>query len=356
MFTAKQTNSLKKHKRALFICNYGFGNVLIILPILSALEQKYSSLKYFCTDHDLFHNKQLLAKAGVSHLEGFVKSIWRRFLPEDTSAILEFASSHKVTLIVNMRLEASSFDKNYLLFKEEAEHEGVTCWDLHDFGLSKEVSPISIKIQRMFSLHGAELGKINRTWLRAAYVTEDVSEDNKITVAVHTGAKQSCKRWNAKNWSRLINQTLDNIITKLLLFSGIEEQEKEYARRILQNVNDDIIRKCEFINDQTIDKVFSFLAKADLIITHDTFVAHFAAACGIPVVVFYTVTNGRIWQPVTTSAFSFVQSHEALKCSEMKVDGTCKRYYSTCEFECSSGVQLSEATTRVQEMLDIISK
>ena len=84
--------------------------------------------------------------------------------------------------------------------------------------------------------------------------------------------------------------------------------------------------------------------------------AHFAAACGIPVVVFYTVTNGRIWQPVTTSAFSFVQSHEALKCPEMKVDGTCKRYYSTCDLECSSGVQLSEATTRVQEMLDIISK
>jgi ADP-heptose:LPS heptosyltransferase len=339
--------------RCLVVANYGIGNVIMLLPLLTAAARRLRICVMFSTDHPLLHDRTLLRESGLGAFDGFVKPLWRRFLPEDRRALFAFLRREDVRLVLNLRLEAPAFDPNYFDFKAEATARGLTCWDLHEFGLSQAPCPVATKIERMLRGHGMAVGPVRRDWLHEAFrrPPERVSRPH---VAIHTGASQSPKRWPLPHWRKVLAHLLATYPFHVSLFGGISPEEQDYARAIYAPFAAEADGRCELIVNRPIGEVFERLAAADLILTHDTFVSHLAAACGIPAIVLYTVTDGRIWRPLATSPFFSIQSKPALQCPNMKPDGTCTRYYDACELTCSTGVKVADVVHRIAEAVGVL--
>jgi ADP-heptose:LPS heptosyltransferase len=90
----------------------------------------------------------------------------------------------------------------------------------------------------------------------------------------------------------------------------------------------------------SLDGLRDWISSLDVLISHDTVAVHLAAALGCPVVGLYLATDGAIWSPVALpGTLTVAQSAVALRCSLMKPDGTCRRYYRDCPAPCRVGVR-----------------
>ncbi len=332
------TFKASEHKRALIINNMGNGNVIMTLPILAALEDKLPQLEYFCLDQPLMRADWILNAAGISGLRGFVPPLWRRFLPKDKDKILQYLLDNGITWIINLRLQSPGHDEDYLAFKRLAREHGIECWDLHDFGISSYPFPFTFKVQQLSKLHGIVLD-VDYTWLRDTFAPTTAQQHGK-TLNVYLGASEPKKRWQPSSWIRYIETQLSQQADyDVCLMSGITQEERAYAEEIFEGISPKYRSRVSlYTSNGSMYETMLQLSRASIIITHDTFAAHFAAACGIKCIIIFLATDARVWRPISRAPYQPVQSKLSLACKHMKPDGTCTKYYADCDAPCRFGV------------------
>jgi len=321
------------HENAMIISNGGMGSVILLMPVMSFLERKFPKIGYFYQGHPVFQETGLDSICNLRNTKGYYNPNWRKFLPADVPDIFEFIKSRNITFVCDLRLRDPKDDEHFFHFRELATKKGIECWSLHDYGISTEMTRIYEKITKLFSMHGISLPQVSPAWLRGVY--NPVQDDFKKTISIWLGTSCSCKRWDEQNWIDLIGWILNNTQNRIQIISGKSESEIEYASYIYTLASQDYqSNRLEFVHQKSLSYLLTMVAQSDFVITHDTFVTHFAAASAIPQIILYCSSDSRIWQPTTYSPISVVQSKYALDCSQMQINGICKLQSKNCDLGC----------------------
>lgn len=121
-------------------------------------------------------------------------------------------------------------------------------------------------------------------------------------VAFHIGAGQDAKRWPEGHWKKLtarVSQETD----ALILWIG--DRDADDRSRIVLSLLDPKDRErsiviCHLLN---LGELGTLLRMCDLLVTHDSGPAHVAAACGIPILVLFSLVNDPDeWRPLSPRA------------------------------------------------------
>lgn len=340
-------------KRAIIFSNNGLGNAIMLMPVFRAIEDTFPQLKYFIQSSPAYFEASFAKIAGLRNVWGLFYPQWRRFAKEDIDEIVNFIIASKVDVVFNFRLESPNQDSDFFEFQEIITQMGVDCWSLHDFGISTEQTLIADKIKKMFKLHGIELGAINKNWLQGVY--NPVPSKFNETVSFYLGASRSCKRWESHCWVSVLDWFLKTFDIAVRVVSGMSREEQDYANFVYTCLTEGGHGgEVSLVSGRCFSDVLTILSESDMIVTHDTFVSHFVAACRIPAVVLYTATDSDVWQPKSDAPLAIIQSDAALLCPEMKVDGTCRKYYQSCNMTCKNGVTVDEVCEAVSEVFEYV--
>ncbi len=323
---------------SLVVTNDGLGNGIIILPFLAILERVDRKHQFWHTQNEILKCEEFLKQAEVSGNVGDVPALWRRFNPKDHCAMIEFMREHMVGRLINLRLTCREDDANYFQFRDLARERDVDCWDLYECGDSIYNAPIGISLERLLLRKGLPPGSHDRRWL-GTFGNSGHGRYQQPTLALCLSASQKKKRWSPHLWSQLATRAIRAADARVLIFAGRSREEKTYARQAFDGLCMSVpSAKAKLIEDLSLEDFARALRQASYAVTHDSFVSHLCAAMAIPSITLFLCTNSRIWRPYGLGGSRIIQSQEALDCERMKRDGTCERYYKTCEATCAAGI------------------
>lgn len=324
-------------KKVIIIHNHGLGNVLMLAPMLRAMEASNAHLQYLVMDHPLWHDELILRHAGLKNLTGFLPADWRRFDTHSQKYLLNYARRNEVDGIINLRLEDPLQDGNYFAFHEQAARMQLPCFDLHQDGRSVSMRPIYEMLGRRLFDAGLLRERVDWFWLNDAMIpAADRIKDPSISLWL--GASRPSKRWALDLWVDFVNQVMERFPHRIRLYSGLSFEEHAFARALMDRIPYPMQERLLLQQPSSVLTLLGTLKTTDWLVTHDTFVAHLAAAARIPTTALYITTNSAVWAPYHGEEFRVLQSPLSLHCDSMKRDGTCRLYYGSCKQTCRSGL------------------
>jgi hypothetical protein len=254
--------------------------------------------------------------AGVRGFAGTVPSLWRRFA--DPAAMIERARAEGIELLLNLRLEDPALDGAWFAARPRFEAAGLRCVDLYDQGGLDGARPIARRIERRLCEEGLLRGPLAPAWL--AHLRRPALG----TLAVFLGASLAIKRWPAARWIELADRLLAEGAPRVQLLAGSGAGELAYADEIHAALHTRWPTRVELVAGLDLASLTALLAGAELLISHDTFALHLAAALGLPAAGLFLSTLAAVWSPAQVVA---AQAACVQTCPAMKPNGTCQGYY-----------------------------
>lgn len=302
-----------KDMSTLIFNNGGLGNGIIIHPILLAVEGL--DIRYFHIENEFLR----IRWGDLPSLIEFVPSIWRRF--GDLDAIVDFIEQNEVTRVLNGRKEDRRSDGDYFRFKELATSRGYEVFDLHADNVDN-TRPISIQMETMFRNAFMDLPEVNWGWLGS-------SKSSNYDLLMYVGSAILGKSLGVDQILRTYHSVREeHPSAKLHLVAGRLPYEQELIEDVRARIQGD-----EYIcieNIENLEEAIAGVMDARVILTTDTYFSHLAGATGKPTYTIFIKTNGVIWRPDNQPLSHALQSQLPLECVDMKVDGTCREFYGTC--------------------------
>ena len=333
---------LFQHKAALLFMNGGLGNGVILAPMLKDLEEAFPNLVYYAPQNGMLTQPWVTESLQFTGPQMVLPDVWRRFLPVDHDAIFEFASHVGATLVINLRKEAAEQDGNYFQFRHRAAAAHIECWDLHELQQPILGLPIGAQAAELLRMHNVPGRQRQRSWASGRY------RPRRGVIGLCVGASAQGKRWPAADWSVVVSELLRQR-WQVEIASGTSDEERAIARLVTEEYPDEIRVRLPTAPAQWHDWVTGLYA----LISNDTLAVHVAAALGCPTVALYLSTNGSIWAPLAEPRMlCAVQSRSALDCEAMKVDGTCRNFYSQCHTSCGKDITPKKVLHGFSQVVD----
>ena len=322
--------------RILIMNNSGIGNGIIIFPFLIRLNLIKPGFRFWHVKNAIFENKAFRLHAKLFGYMGSVPPLWRRFSLEYQPFIIRFIRRHAIGTVINLRMQETELDLDYLVFKERFSSE-VDFWDLHEMGDEIYMQSIHDTIRKLFERKTGEVFYNHSNWL--SFLRKKPSQKKAPKrIGLYLGASQAKKRWKAFHWHDLIVHLLENEPYDIHLLPGLSNNEQSLAYKLNKSIDGSKRHRLSVTNSMDLWSFTRFISECEYLLTNDTFVSHLAAAIGVPQIVIFLVTDNKIWKPDYGCQFEFVQSQEPYKCSEFQRNGTCLRYYGICGRTCGKDV------------------
>ncbi len=345
---------MTEFQRVLIINNNGIGNAVIALPSIALLARSMGNVSFWHLENVAFESKLISGALGFDGYRGSVPSIWRRFPCRHQDAMLTFMRERRINLLLNIRLSCPSEDSSFFLFRSRIEALGIRCWDLYQLGDVIFSQPVGASIWNLVNrgLGSLMTARPDLLWLSGVKPTEG-RYDYPKTVAFFMGASQPKKRWPEERWAQLSQCVLQSTPYHLAFLPGSTDTELAAARRIEARVRKGFNHRMSLCVTMSLDQLITVLSRSQAVVTNDTVTSHLAASLGIPTVALYLVTASKIWRPLSRAPFCAVQSQRAIECSEMKMDGTCSRFYSECQVPCGNDVTPERVYAALADVLEV---
>lgn len=276
-------------KRVLIIRSGAVGDLILTLPVLSALKKRYSDLSI-----DMMGDPVRLSLLQHS---GFVDDVLpvddRRFTPF-------FAPGGAPSSSVSRDLRLYDAMLSYL-----PDPNGVFAENLRRFasgpvltGQSRPLDGRRIHMTRVLldALKPLGIGTtVNppRVDVPLSIAPDDVREleaEHRL-VAIHPGSGGAEKCWPAENYGALIDQLTESGFRPMITFGPADHLIR---RRLLPWIE---TRDVLVIEDRSLIEVTALYARCRTMIGNDSGMTHLAAATGTPVIALFGSTDPAVWGP-----------------------------------------------------------
>jgi ADP-heptose:LPS heptosyltransferase len=328
----------------------GIGNGFMVLPLLSELERVAPEISYFHIDNPVFHSEMLMRAARLERFLGVVPSIWRRVGPADHDEIRRFIAEQRIDVIVSLRNEGPRRDVGFEQFRREWTGGDLEFWTLDQAELLTLNSRNLVAAQiSLFCRHGIELSGARSGWLREQFSSR--ATHTRTRIGLFTGVSQTAKRWMAERWITLGERLLDESDADLVIYAGLDDEERHLAAEVLEHLSARHIARCTLVQGLPLESFVAHLATLDLLISNDTSSIHIAAALDLPAVGLYFSTVGEVWGG-HSERFTYVQSRTGLSCPFLKPDaGNCDYYYGGCPAPCRYDVTAERVWSAIEHLV-----
>jgi hypothetical protein len=331
----------------MFVNFGGAGNAIAALGLFRLIAESHPNMLLLHGESSFFSDSRILSIAGLSRVAVY-PPLWRRFLREDWTDILEFCELRGVCRIVNMRNEGPTRDAGYAAFKA-AYAEKFLFFDLDD-AVEDQRSDAE---QNLFARHvdlarraGLTNARSVGPWLSLDR-TGPASE--RRTVLFYPHASQDTKLWPQANWIGL-GERLGGADVTLQVASGSTEREQRYAADIVATLDAGPRSGSVSVRPTNdIHLLIDAIAPADLLISNDTAAIHVAAATNTRTVGIYLSTDVAIWGG-RSDRFVGLQSRIGMDCPDQKPGvGNCTKFYEYCPAPCRDGISVDQVVSAVKE-------
>jgi heptosyltransferase-2 len=163
-----------------------------------------------------------------------------------------------------------------------------------------------------------------------------LSEDARVLV-IHPGSDPAY-RWRAERWGSAVDTLVERHGFQVLLSGGPGDAP------VVSEVRSALKRQVPDLLHAGLVKILDVVARADLLLTVDTCLAHLASAVGTPAVVLSGPGDPRIWRP-------YGEPHRVLLDSEERCGGCKQPRCPLREHLCMDGIAVEAVLRSVEEVL-----
>lgn len=294
---------LPRPRRILCMKFYGLGNMVILLPVLAALRERFPDAEVdFMT---MPGNTALLERSGLVRRAIAVDSTsLGRFLRSFTSAmrevrgrrydaVLDFEQFVKISCIIGF-LSGTGVRVG---FNTDGQRRGFTYSTRVVYTDSDHTTDIFARLLRPFGITGPlptptlPLGTDDRAAARDFLAASGLAPDHTPLVVLHLGMGMNfyrvpLKRWPPENFAAVADALAERYGAAIVL-TGSGEEERQLIAAARSRMRHAAIDACDRFS---VTELAALLARAHLVVSNDTSVMHLAALMGTPVVAVFGPT------------------------------------------------------------------
>ncbi|WP_187312820.1 putative lipopolysaccharide heptosyltransferase III [Candidatus Williamhamiltonella defendens] len=298
-------------ERILVIKLRHFGDVLLITPLLTTLQQhapnaKIDVLLYSGTEKILSKDKTIhhfwtidrqLKRAGIKAQILGEWALFQSLKKQNYSLILNLSDQWRSAFYARFLKPQFSIGFHY------AKRDNAlwfSCYD-HLVPVSNHVKQHTV-INNLSILDPLKLSKIS-TRVSMSYGSDDIFYVEKILherllsdyILIHPFARWHFKTWSAAYFSQLINY-LTAQREKIVITGGPEKTERDYVLNVIEycNQKDEIVNLVGLVS---FSQLAVLIDRAQVFIGVDSVAMHMAAALKTPSVVLFGPSNIKQWHP-----------------------------------------------------------
>lgn len=312
------------------------------------LEQSLPAVRYFHSAGIIFRDERLIQVLGLRSLLGLVPDDWRKFRAADWETIIHFIREQKIEVIINLRIVAPDYARDYFSFKAQyARH-----LDFCDLSASTDdcaKGGIRARLGAMFQSHLAMRDIPPVHPLQKAFPARAGRERGMIGINIHSGS--AFKLWPMQKWRALCAELAQNGLT-LAIFPGHTAQERERSAELQAAVRGLSPLGVMMLPATDLCSTLERLHEMELIVTTDSWVVHAATALRIDSVGLYLVTAPEVWGGEKEYSWPVVSRHLA-ECENFDPHlGICRNGYEECRLiaQHGDGIEVVDVVRRVSEV------
>ena len=279
-------------KKILIIRAGALGDMIVTLPVLSALKKQYDGLSI---DMMGYSNRLEILKYC-----GYVKNI---FSIDSRSTVPLFMNTTKIdfsslqylqlydSIISYIPDSTGIFEKNIGKISSCSIHIGQSKPNFIDNKNRTHITHVLMKGLSPFGIAPvAEPPKLNVSCLPNPDRTEILDSDKKL-IAIHPGSGGIKKCWPAKSYIKLIEALVEKHYIPVVIFGPADENVKGQILPCIKN------KKIQIVENTSLVSLHKILTRCGGMVGNDSGISHLAAALGVPVVALFGPPDPAIWGP-----------------------------------------------------------
>lgn len=319
LFNPFKFKPLPKNPKSILVVERLFiGDLIVTMPAIRALKQKYTNAKLTVWVHPKM--KEVLQ--GNPNVDEIITETPKK--------------SYDLAVIFHPGLDLGSFKTSLAIFKSKF-RVGSTKVGIREgkgFFLSRETFPtftLKHKLEDNLDVIRSLGIKPNNKHLEL-YALISCPKKYSNAIILHISPQHESHRWSQEKFAQLAD-----ILSKKnkIIFTG-SEKDISYNNQIIS-----LMKSKKAINlagKTSIQELFSIIKSAKQVISVDTGIMHIAAAFNKPLIALFGAGNPRIWAPYSKNAKIIFKEKEACtSCMKHKCQLTDRKYQ-----ECMNKIEIND--------------
>jgi ADP-heptose:LPS heptosyltransferase len=322
--------NLKDINKILFITLSNIGDVILTLPVLSALKDNFPSAVIDVVvgpkPEEVFRKDPRVNRIFIYNKYADLKEKLE-FIKKLRAEKYDLAIDMK-TSIMPMLILAKNRSGIFLKNKRDAEHKRIkhlSC--LIPFG-------IAYREQKNIYIDKDSKGAVDRI------LADNGVQDSDILIGISHGSKSRLKQWTKEGFIDVIKNIMKDQRYKIVLIGDIKETDisKEITRAVKQSGVIDLTGKT------SLGELFALINRFKLLLTCDSASMHIASDLGVRVVALFGPTDPKEYGPRGSKDIILRKN---LKCSP------CKKAQCKLEtHECMKSISASEVFEAIKNLIE----
>jgi heptosyltransferase-3 len=338
--------------KILLIKIWGIGNIVMMLPIVTGISQKYPKARLsfltLAVNRELLDDRPELEKVytvRVSSLWRFLADSFALFMKlrrEKFDIVLDFEQFSRFTSVLTFLMGA----KHTVGFFSERGRRGYLYDQRVAFDNEQHMSRTFFDIARSIGVvPEAREPKALKTSQKGedeiAQFLKDKAVANEFLVGMHIGSSDNFpgRRWPNENFAQLADTLVDTYSATIIFTGGAKE------RALIDQTIE--LMHAPAINSGgrlSISGFIAMIARCDLFFSNDTAPVHIASALDVPIVAFYGPNTPKLYGPIGKQSLVF---YKELPCSPCITNFNAKT--SFCRFPvCIESITVEEVLEGVR--------
>ncbi len=305
----------------------GLGDGIIYYTFFKRICEKYPDSLFFITSNILFADSNLSSVLKLPVNLKIIDDSFRKFYKDHWNQIRSFIVKNNINTVINLRVIGRKFEHDYYEFKTQVYNNRLSFYDDETLDESEKLNRnIREILKSLFRKVFGEkiyydttiLGKLFPLGVHPSYTV------------INFHSRGVFKLWEPEKWAEVIS-FLINKNKKVRVFSGFDENEKAYTKKVLNFLPDYIKLDVKIIDQNDLCAVFKNVQNSLLLVSVDSWSIHFADTIGVNVLGIYTTTSPIMWGGVT-DRFRYITSNHLFKCKNFyPYFGMCINNKQKCE-------------------------
>ena len=350
-FFYTRKNLVDSPKKILIIKFSGFGNIVLALPTLRAIREKYPSAEIIFLTHTI--NKTILDKEfsvnkvivfdikGTFGTFSNILSLFSKIKKENFDLIIDLEQFSRFSSLISLvsksktkigfKTQGQGREKLYDICVDynNNQHTSRTFGDLAiHLGISPNFDDTKL------SISNEDKKNVDKLLKKNYFLKEDV------LIGIHPGCgiNNPKRKWQKEKFAKLADFLTDNYGYKIFFTgTGLEDELIKEVQLIMKNKS---INLCDKTN---IRETAELISRCKFFVSNDTGPLHLASAMKIPVVSFFGPNTPLLYGPLGKNNLIFYKEMSCSPCTTNFNEKSTKCKY----FKCINNISFEEVKDKI---------